>query len=101
MTVSLSHRTPFEGAAVLELVGMPPGVSAPPVEVAAGAESAKFSISVPLDARLGPNPGVGVRVRLNVNGERVEYRQGYSELRIDPAPTKTAQQPANAAGQKS
>ncbi len=101
MTVALSHRTPFEGAATLELVGLPPGVTAAPVEIAAGAESAKFSINVPQDARLGQNPGVGVRVRLTVNGEGVEYRQGYSELRIDPAPTKTAQQPASAEGQKS
>jgi hypothetical protein len=56
---------------------------------------------VPLDARIGPNPGVGVRVRLQVSGEQVEYRHGYAELRIDPAPTKTAQQPASAGGQKS
>jgi hypothetical protein len=101
MIVALSHRTPFEGKATLELVGLPPGVTAAPVEVAAGAESAKFAITVPLDARIGPNPGVGVRVRLTVKGEQVEYRHGYSELRIDPAPTKTAQQPASAGGQKS
>lgn len=101
MTVALSHRTPFEGNATLELVGLPPGVTAAPVEVAAGAESVKFAINVPLDARIGPNPGVGVRVRLKAGGEQVEYRHGYSELRIDPAPTTTAQQPANAGGQKS
>lgn len=101
MTVALSHRTPFEGKATLELVGLPPGVTAAPVEVAAGAESAKFAINIPIDARVGPNPGVGVRVRLTVKGEQVEYRHGYSELRIDPAPTKTAQQPASAGGQKS
>ncbi|QDV79416.1 pre-peptidase C-terminal domain-containing protein [Botrimarina mediterranea] len=101
MTVALSHRTPFEGNATLELVGLPPGVTADPVEVAAGAESAKFAIDVPLDARIGPNPGVGVRVRLMVKGEQVEYRHGYAEFRIDPAPTKTAKQTASAGGQKS
>lgn len=101
MTVALSHRTPFEGAATLELVGLPPGVTAAPVEIAAGADSAKFSIVVPADARVGRHHGVGVRVRLTVGGEQVEYRQGYVELRIDPAETKTAQRTASEEGQSS
>ncbi|TWT98187.1 hypothetical protein Pla108_23440 [Botrimarina colliarenosi] len=101
MVVPLSHSTPFEGPATLELVGLPPGVTAEPVEALAGAESATFRIAVPADAKPGRHHGVGVRVRLPVEGERVEYRQGYSELRIDPAETKTAARPAAEGGRPS
>lgn len=82
--VKLSPRTPFEGAAKLELVGLPPGVSAEPVEVETDAESARFALTIAEDAKPGRHRGVGCRVRLTVDGEPVTYRQSYAELRIDP-----------------
>lgn len=96
MVLKLSHRTPFEGPATLELIGLPPGVTASKVEVVAGAESAAFQLEISSDAKPGRHRGVRCRVRLTVNDAPVEYTQGYAELRIDPAedakpePTKQA-----------
>lgn len=84
LVVTLTPRTEFEGAAKLELVGLPPGVSAEPIEVVSGAENAAFQLRITKDARVGRHRGVGCRVRLEVGGEPVVYRHAYSELCVDP-----------------
>ncbi len=89
-TVKLSPRTPFEGAAKLELVGLPHGVTAEPVEVEAGAGSAAFAIRIEGGAKLGRHRGIGCRATLQVDGEPVVFRQAYAELRIDPPREQTA-----------
>lgn len=103
LEVKLSPRTPFAGAAKLELVGLPPGVSAEPIEIEAGAASARFALAIAADAKPGRHRGVGCRVRLMVDGEPVTYRQAYAELRIDPPPKQqqTAARPAAKGGAKS
>jgi hypothetical protein len=92
LVATLTHRTPFEGKATLEAVGLPAGVTAEPVEVVAGASDAKFRLTLAPEAKVGRHAGLGVRVRLQANGGTVEYRHGYAELRIDPAPAKEAPQ---------
>ncbi|MCG8432425.1 MAG: hypothetical protein MJA83_00160, partial [Gammaproteobacteria bacterium] len=86
MVVELSPRAKFEGEAELELVRLPPGVSAEKVKVTANETSATFNLIVSNQARTGRHRGVGCRARLQVNGEPVIYAQGYSDLRIDPPP---------------
>lgn len=92
LVVTLAHRTPFDGKATLEVVGLPAGVTAEPVEVVTVATDAKFRLMLGPEAKVGRHGGIGVRVRLVANGGTVEYRHGYAELRIDPAPAKEAPQ---------
>ena len=91
LVVPLTHRTPFEGDAELELIRLPPGVTAEKVQVQAGGESAVFQLTVAKDARVGRHRGVGCHITLTVEDEPVRYSQGYVELHVDPSPdTKTA-----------
>ncbi|MEQ8846848.1 PPC domain-containing protein [Botrimarina sp.] len=85
MAIGITPRKGFEGVATLELIGLPPGASAPAVEIAEGAEAADVPITVAADAKPGRHRGVRCRVRLAVDGAPVVYTQGYAELRIDPA----------------
>lgn len=91
LVVGLDHRTPFDGEAELQLLRLPPGVTAEQVQVKAGSESATFQLTVAKDARVARHRGVGCQVNLTVEGEPVRYNQGYVELRVDPSTeTKTA-----------
>lgn len=100
--IPLEQRTAFDGAAKLELLGLPPGVTAPTVEVDKTAEQAVFPLSVAADARTGRHRSIMCRVTLTEAGEPVVQTVGRGELRIDPAPkpadraeTKAAQQEGN------
>jgi len=105
LVVNLEHRTPFEGEAELQLVRLPPGVSAEKVKIAAGAESAVFALTIAPDARVGRHRGVGCSVLLSVEGEPVRYSQGYVDLSVDPTPqpppAETAAGSNNERGKKS
>ena len=57
LVVTLSHRRPFEGKAELELVRLPPGVTASPVEVEAGSKSARLSTKSCRGRAHWPTPG--------------------------------------------
>ena len=89
--VNLKPRTDFAGPATIELRNLPPGVSADPVTVERGAESATFQLAVASDARAARHKGVHVVVRLTDQGEPVEYRQGWSDMQIDPAQPRADQ----------
>lgn len=96
LIAKLTPRTEFEGPATLELVGLPHGVKAEPIQIEAGAESAAFQLVLAKDAKIGRHRSVGCRARLSVEGEPVVYRQAYAELRIDPPeppPERTANRP--------
>lgn len=99
LVATLAHREPFDGAARLELVGLPPGVRSTPIDVAAGDASAAFQLQADADAKPGVHRGVGCRVRLTVDGETVAYRHAYSDLQVDPAEAPPEAQTARRADQ--
>ncbi|MGI9428705.1 MAG: PPC domain-containing protein [Bythopirellula sp.] len=102
LVVQLEHRTEFAGEAELELLRLPPGVTATKVKITAESPSAVFQLQVAKDARVGRHRGVGCHARFTVEGEPVRYSQGYVELRVDPsAATETAQQQSAAEGKTS
>ena len=85
-TIKLEPKTPFDGVAKLEMVGLPPGVTASPMEVKADATSATFQLAVSDKAPLGRHRSLACRATLSVNGEPVVHTRGGGELVIDPPP---------------
>jgi hypothetical protein len=81
-------RTPFEGMAKAELLGLPPGVTAEPIEFDAQTTTITFKLAVAADARVGRHKQIVCRVTVPVAGEPVVHGLGANELRIDPAPAK-------------
>lgn len=84
LVVALEQRNPFEGEAELELIRLPPGVSAAKVKVQQDSASAVFQLTIAKDARVGRHRGVGCQARLTIEGEPVRYGQGYVDLCVDP-----------------
>lgn len=83
-------KTPFEGTAKAELLGLPPGVTAEPIEFDARASSVAFKLVIAPDARVGRHKQIVCRATIPVSGEPVVHGLSTSELRIDPAPLKEA-----------
>jgi hypothetical protein len=81
-------QTPFEGMAKAELLGLPPGVTAEPIEFDAQTTTITFKLAVAADARVGRHKQIVCRVTVPVAGEPVVHGLGANELRIDPAPAK-------------
>jgi hypothetical protein len=105
--IALSHTTPFEGTAKVDLVGLPPGVTTTPQEITKDAAEVKFPLAVAADARVGHHRQLYCQVTIMENGEPVVHTIGTGELRIDEplkpaAPAQTAQQqPVPGAGESS
>ncbi|MEM6329411.1 MAG: PPC domain-containing protein [Planctomycetota bacterium] len=91
--VGIEPRTAFEGEAKLQLLGLPPGVAAEPVQVAADATEAVFKLRLAADARLGRHRSLACRLTLTQAGEPVVHTRGGGELMIDPAPKALAGKP--------
>lgn len=94
--VGIEVKTPFEGAAALTLVGLPPGVTTTPLEITKGTTSVVFPLAVAEDAQAGRHQRVFCQLAVVENGEPVAHTIGYGELRVDPKlpPEETvAQQP--------
>ncbi|MCA9240576.1 MAG: hypothetical protein KDA37_10265, partial [Planctomycetales bacterium] len=95
MPIELHQRTPFEGAARLELIRLPPGVTSAPIEITKDDTTATFHLTIDAQAQPGRHRGVSCQARLMVNGEPVLYTQAYVDVQVDrlPQPAKTALKP--------
>jgi hypothetical protein len=51
--IAVEIRTPFEGAAKVELIGLPPGVTTTPQEITKDSKQVVFPLAVAADARVG------------------------------------------------
>ncbi len=88
---------PFEGEAKVQLVGLPPKVTAP--EIAFKKEQAElvFKVATAADSPAGNHKNIFCQVVITANGEPIVHNVGGTELRIDqplPAPAAPATQPA-------
>jgi hypothetical protein len=84
--VELAVRTPFAGAAPLELGGLPPGVSAAPQSITAETTRVVFRLQVAADAPTGAFKQLFCKLAIAENGETVDHVLASGELRIDPPP---------------
>ena len=101
--IGVSHTTPFEGAAKVELVGLPPGVTTTPLEVTKETTELKFPLQVAADARVGHHKQLNCVVTVMENDEPVVHTIGGGTLRIDAPlpPPQTAQEGAPTTGEAS
>lgn len=101
--VAIAHKTPFEGSAKVELVGLPPGVTSTPQEITKDSAEVKFPLVVAPDARVGHHKQLCCQVTITENGEPVMHTIGTGELRVEaPLPANpTAQGPATSGGESS
>ncbi|MBW3538868.1 MAG: PPC domain-containing protein [Planctomycetes bacterium] len=95
---------PFEGAAKVELLGVPAHVTVEPLEMTKDTQELIFKVKTTAESPEGTHKTLFCRVTITANGEPIEHsRVGGTELRIDkplpppkeqPLPTPATQQVA-------
>jgi hypothetical protein len=93
-TIAVEQRTAFEGAAQVELLGLPPGVTAPPQEITQTTTEITFPLTVAADARVGHHKQLFCQVTILEHEEPVVHSIGGGALRIDAPPPATTAEPA-------
>lgn len=92
--IDIEQRTPFEGEAKVELMGLPPGVTTEPQTITKDSTQVTFDLTASADARPGQHKGLFCRVSVTENGAPVRHSVGYGELRVDkplePSENQTA-----------
>ena len=95
----LQVTTPFAGSAKMELIGLPPKVTAPAVQITKDTKEVAFKLTLDKTSPPGVHKNLFCQLVLTQAGEPVVHNLGSSELRIDvplpakpaaPAPTKVA-----------
>ena len=85
----VTHNAPFEGKAKVKLVGLPPKVLAPEVEISNDTREFAFKVTVDKTSPAGQHRNLFCQLVIVKNAEPVPHNVGYSELRIDvPIPPK-------------
>jgi hypothetical protein len=82
----VSGGSPFQGEALVNLLGLPKGVwvRQPLPRVSAGTTEVVFQIQASDEALLGPVSGLECEVTLHAAGQEIRQRTGKGNLRIDP-----------------
>jgi hypothetical protein len=79
--------TDFDGEAVVELTGLPHGVTAEPVKISKDMEEVTFPISLAPDAKVGKHQGVFCRIQVPANGTQILHQTAHGgTIRIDNPP---------------
>jgi hypothetical protein len=92
-------NTPFPDKAKVKLIGLPPKVECPEVEITAESKEISFPLKLGAAAPAGTHKNLFCQIVVTQNGEPVVHNLGSSELRIDvPIAAKAA--PAAAAAPK-
>jgi hypothetical protein len=94
----IEPKQPFEGKAKAELLGLPAGATAPPVEIGAQDKQAVFNVATDAKTPAGNCTTLVCRVTITRDGEPIVENLGQGGvLRVDaPAPAKVAAKPAEA-----
>jgi hypothetical protein len=93
----VQQTTPFPGQAKVRLIGLPPKVTAPDVDITKDTKEFAFKVAVDKSSPAGVHKNLFCQLVIMQNGEPVVHNLGSSELRIDvPLPAKP-NEPAKAA----
>jgi hypothetical protein len=92
MLAKIENHHPFEGAATVELLGLPHGTSCPPQTFTQEQTELTFPITVTADAKVGKHNGVFCRVLVPENKTTILHQTAMGgTLRIDaPSPATAA-----------
>jgi hypothetical protein len=93
----VTHNTPFEGAAKAELLGLPPGATADPVEFKHDTSEFVFQVKTTAATPVGSHKSLFCQVSITQNGEPIVGTVGTSELQVNAPPAAAAAPPAEEA----
>jgi hypothetical protein len=89
MFCKVQPTTPFAGPAKVNLIGLPPRVTAPEVQITKDTKEFSFKLTIDKASPAGVHRNLFCQLVLMQNGEPVVHNLGSSELRIDvPLPPK-------------
>jgi hypothetical protein len=101
LTTPLEVKTPFEGEATAQIMGLPAGVTAEPVKFNKDAKELVFTLKAAADARIGKHTTLVCQINQDVGGDKITHNLANGELRIDPpSKPKANGGPAQPAGPK-
>jgi hypothetical protein len=90
----VSTTTPFEGKAIVRLMGLPANTTAPEMTIDKTTKEFAFPVMTKADSPVGIHRNLFCQVIIPQNGETVLHNLGNTELRIDPPPPPKANAPA-------
>ena len=95
LPITLENPGPFSGEAELQVLGLPPGIEAPPVKVSAGQNRVLVPVKAKADAPVGKHSTLFCRVAVPGGAAPLVHRIGSGGvLRIDkPSAAKAAATP--------
>jgi hypothetical protein len=97
MFCKVQPTTPFAGPAKVNLIGLPPRVTAPEVQITKDTKEFSFKLNIDKASPAGVHKNLFCQMVITQNGEPIVHNLGSSEIRIDvPLPPK-ADAPAKAA----
>jgi hypothetical protein len=91
---TITHNTSFEGKAKAELLGLPPGATADPVEFAKDGKELVFQVKTTKDTPVGSHKGLFCQVTITQNGEPIVGTVGTTELQVTEPPAAAPAAPA-------
>jgi hypothetical protein len=93
----IQQNTPFSGSAKVKLLGLPPKVTAPDLDITKDTKELSFKLTLDKASPPGQHNNLFCQVMIVQNGEPVLHNVGGTQLRIDvPLPAK-ANEPAKPA----
>jgi hypothetical protein len=94
MFCKVQHNTPFSGPAKVQLVGLPPKVTATEATITKDTKEFAFKLTIDKASPAGQHKNLFCQLVIMQNGEPIVHNVGGSELRIDvPIPAKVAETP--------
>ena len=89
VVIKITQNKPFEGAAKVELLGIPNEVTAEPIEITKDSTEGIFHVKTTANSPAGKHKTLLCRAIITTNGEPITHMIGGGELRIDvPLPPK-------------
>ena len=87
--ITVEVKTPFEGSALVKLLGLPAGVTTEPIEMTKDTKELKFHIKTTEKSPPGRHKTLICQFSIMQNGEPIAHTLGTGELRVDkPLPPK-------------
>ena len=88
----VTQKTPFDGTARIQMLGLPKGVSlvGELPEIDSSASEVVFQVKATDEALLGQATGLECEIVLTSGGQEITQRSGSGILRIDPVAVETA-----------
>lgn len=93
LVVNVEKLTDFEGAAKVQLLGLPNKVTTEPTEITKDAKEIVFKVKADAAAPVGQSKNLFCQVIVTENGEPILHNLGTGQLRVDKPLPKPAAKP--------